>query len=50
MLFFSSLPHKEGDINAFAWHPNNANHICTVGNNGQALIWEISNLDDSRDS
>lgn len=29
-------------INGIAWAPHSANHICTVGDDKQALIWDIS--------
>jgi len=29
-------------INSIAWAPNSANHICTVGEDSLALMWDIS--------
>eukprot|EP01040_Poterioochromonas_malhamensis_P014375 gene14376-15905_t len=32
----------EGVVNGIAWAPHSAHHICTVGDDHQALIWEIN--------
>lgn len=29
-------------INGLAWAPHSANHICTVGDDSQALIWDTT--------
>jgi len=29
-------------INSFSWAPHSACHICTVGDDQQALVWDIS--------
>ncbi len=29
-------------VNGLAWAPHSANHICTVGDDHQALIWDVS--------
>jgi WD repeat-containing protein 68 len=29
-------------LNGLAWAPHSANHICTIGDDGQALIWDIT--------
>jgi WD repeat-containing protein 68 len=31
-----------GAINGLAWAPHSSNHICTVGDDYQALIWDTS--------
>ena len=30
--------------NALAWAPHSSCHICTAGDDNQALIWDLSNL------
>ena len=42
-----SVPCKElvshrGCVNGATWAPHSANHICSVGEDGDALIWDIS--------
>ena len=32
----------EGCVNGIAWAPHSARHICTCGDDRQALIWEIN--------
>ena len=46
MQSFSVLEHKNGVINSFGWHPASQGNICTVGDDGLALIWELQNIDD----
>lgn len=29
-------------VNAFAWAPHSSVHICTAGDDSQALIWDLS--------
>lgn len=31
-----------GAVNGIAWAPSSVNHICTVGEDRQALIWDIN--------
>ena len=31
-------------VNSLAWAPHSAMHICTAGDDNQALIWDLSNL------
>jgi DDB1- and CUL4-associated factor 7 len=31
-------------ITAFAWAPHSSGHICTTGMDGQALVWDISQV------
>lgn len=37
------LQNQEEDeqVNAIAWHPHNGTDICTAGNRGRALIWNL---------
>ena len=30
-------------MNAICWAPHSATHICSVGDDKQALIWDLSN-------
>ncbi|GAV71598.1 WD40 domain-containing protein, partial [Cephalotus follicularis] len=32
------------DVNAIAWAPHNSYHICTAGDDSQALIWDLSSM------
>jgi WD repeat-containing protein 68 len=32
----------DGCVNGIAWAPHSASHICTCGDDRQALIWEIN--------
>ena len=32
------------NANAIAWAPHSASHICSAGDDMQALIWDISNM------
>lgn len=29
-------------VNAIAWAPHSSSHICSVGNDSQAFIWDLS--------
>ena len=31
-------------VNHCAWSPKSTHHICTAGEDGQALVWDISNI------
>lgn len=31
-------------INAIQWAPHSSGHICTVGDDSQALIWDLNNM------
>ncbi|GAV87559.1 hypothetical protein CFOL_v3_30985 [Cephalotus follicularis] len=39
-ISFPTLPVV--DVNAIAWAPHSSCHIYTVGDNSQALIWDLS--------
>ncbi|KAF0700364.1 Aste57867_9114 [Aphanomyces stellatus] len=36
------LPHETGHMNAIAWSPTSPHYICTVGEQHEALMWDIS--------
>ncbi len=38
----AELSGHEGFINALSWAPHSANHLCTVGDDALALIWDVS--------
>lgn len=38
---YDSLFHRS-KVNAIAWSPNEANLICSVGEDGRALIWDLN--------
>ncbi|KAG0557477.1 hypothetical protein M758_11G129700 [Ceratodon purpureus] len=38
----SELQRHQACVNAIAWAPHSASHICTAGDDSQALIWDMS--------
>ncbi|CAF2069292.1 unnamed protein product [Brassica oleracea var. botrytis] len=36
------LQRHQASVNAIAWAPHSSLHICTAGDDSQALIWDIS--------
>ncbi|MFS7959144.1 putative transcription factor WD40-like family [Helianthus anomalus] len=48
-ILFSTLPDVElqrhqASVNAIAWAPHSSCHICTAGDDSQALIWDLSSM------
>mmetsp|Transcript_9430 Transcript_9430/g.18698 ORF Transcript_9430/g.18698 Transcript_9430/m.18698 type:complete len:332 (-) Transcript_9430:25-1020(-) len=41
---YAELNGHSGAVNAVAWAPHSSCHICTVAEDSQALIWELSTL------
>jgi WD repeat-containing protein 68 len=39
----SKLEHHQDSVNAICWAPHTSTHICSVGDDKQALIWDLSN-------
>lgn len=37
----AELERHRGSVNAIAWAPNSSRHICSAGDDSQALIWEL---------
>ncbi|ERM96623.1 hypothetical protein AMTRI_Chr09g16750 [Amborella trichopoda] len=37
----AELHRHQASVNAIAWSPNSLNHICSAGDDSQALIWEL---------
>lgn len=40
----TELGGHSGSVNAVAWAPHSSCHICTAGDDSQALIWDLSNM------
>jgi WD repeat-containing protein 68 len=40
----AELQRHGGAVNALAWAPHSACHICSAGDDSQALIWDLSNM------
>lgn len=38
----AELVHHYGALNGIVWAPHSPNHICTIADDRQALIWDIS--------
>ncbi|KAF5755359.1 putative transcription factor WD40-like family [Helianthus annuus] len=38
------LQRHQASVNAIAWAPHSSCHICTVGDDSQALIWDLSSM------
>ena len=37
-----------GPVNAIGWAPHSSGHLCSAGNDGQALIWDVSKMSKSK--
>lgn len=37
----AELERHQASVNAIAWAPQSARHICSAGDDGQALLWEL---------
>jgi len=40
----AELHRHAGCVNAVAWAPQAARHLCSAGDDGQALIWELPEM------
>ncbi|KAJ7545507.1 hypothetical protein O6H91_09G123000 [Diphasiastrum complanatum] len=40
----AELQRHQAAVNAIAWAPHSSCHICTAGDDSQALIWDLSNM------
>jgi len=40
----AELQRHQASVNAIAWAPHSPSHICTAGDDCQALIWELSSV------
>jgi len=45
----AELQRHQGCVNALAWAPHSSCHICTAGDDSQALIWDLSNMQQPTD-
>eukprot|EP00195_Chlamydomonas_chlamydogama_P005387 CAMPEP_0202891988 /NCGR_PEP_ID=MMETSP1392-20130828/1870_1 /ASSEMBLY_ACC=CAM_ASM_000868 /TAXON_ID=225041 /ORGANISM="Chlamydomonas chlamydogama, Strain SAG 11-48b" /LENGTH=330 /DNA_ID=CAMNT_0049575863 /DNA_START=272 /DNA_END=1264 /DNA_ORIENTATION=+ len=43
-LPIAELQRHQACVNALAWAPHSSAHICTAGDDAQALIWDLSSL------
>jgi len=37
----AELQRHQASVNAIAWAPQTSRHICSAGDDGQALIWQL---------
>ena len=40
----AELQRHQASVNALAWAPHSSCHICTAGDDAQALIWDLSSM------
>ena len=40
----AELQRHQAPVNALAWAPHSSCHICTAGDDAQALIWDLSSM------
>lgn len=40
----AELQRHQAPVNALAWAPHSSCHICTAGDDSQALIWDLSSM------
>ena len=38
----AELSRHHGSVNALAWAPHSPDHMCTAGEDAQALIWDLA--------
>lgn len=43
-LPIAELSRHQAPVNALAWAPHSSQHICTAGDDSQALIWDLSGM------
>lgn len=46
----AELRRHQAPVNALAWAPHSSCHICTAGDDSQALIWDLSTMSQPMDS
>lgn len=39
---FLELQRHQAPVNSLCWAPHSTSHMCTAGEDGKALIWELS--------
>ena len=40
----AELQRHQAAVNALAWAPHSSCHICTAGDDAQALIWDLTSM------
>lgn len=40
----AELEKHTGPVNALIWAPHSSSHLCTAGDDGQALIWDLTSI------
>ena len=45
----AELQRHQAPVNALAWAPHSTCHICTAGDDSQALIWDLSSINQPHD-
>jgi len=45
----AELQRHQASVNALAWAPHSSCHICTAGDDNQALIWDLSSMNQPLD-
>ena len=40
----AELQRHQASVNQLAWAPHSSCHICTAGDDAQALIWDLSSM------
>ena len=46
----AELQRHQASVNALAWAPHSSCHICTAGDDSQALIWDLSSMSQPMDT
>ena len=44
LIPLSKLKNHKNYVNAIAWAPNSSSHLCSVGDDMTALIWDFSDF------
>jgi len=45
----AELQRHRAAVNTLAWAPHSSCHICTAGDDSQALIWDLSSMSQPMD-
>lgn len=46
----AELQRHQAPVNSLSWAPHSSAHICTAGDDSQALIWDMSTLGSSQEA
>jgi WD repeat-containing protein 68 len=44
----AELSGHSGPLNSIAWAPHSSGHLCSTGDDGQALIWDVTHMTKSK--